>query len=640
MQELRSIAHALSGYASVVASMMTGPSAHLASHVNLPLMACLIQSIGFPNTSCVSQWFYGYVVVGDIADTGLFRPSLHDYEAEPAVVLTAASNRRWNSAVERSLTAQGESADPSTRRLLLDVEKSTYKELRAGTVKGPFSRAELDKKFGGGQYRVAERFGVYQGTDGAGDPKVRAIDNERSNSLNACTRTSETIAPMNVSFPALVARLLLGLLTLVGSPMLALSIGLDDMKAAYRQLPVCQPFYTVFAIWSVTRGRVEYYFLHGHNFGFRAAVLNFNAFAVLVVTCARVFLGVPCDQFFDDFMIIDLLVARTSGQDGLAGMLALLGQSHEPSKRKLMAPRNVGLGVQLDLSRAHTSLFVEASPLRHRIENVLGTLSSARAANWLLPEVAASVRGKLGFIFSASAFRFGSAALQPLLQREYFDAVFTFTPALQEALEFLLFVLPRMRSLRMQLRRDQRKPVLVWTDAMFCLVEGLPFLRIGFVIVCRERHVVLHSSFTLPAWFFTHVFSRNDKTFIAQGEALAPFAALLSAPEIFRGRSAIFFQDNAWALSSLIMGYASRPDMGLVVNAFHLAQFALDARVWFEWVPSDANVADLPSREEWEAFFRILPQSVWVPTVVPPLASWLLPFRSFAEEMLNVLGSA
>ena len=117
-------------------------------------------------------------------------------------------------------------------------------------------------------------------------------------------------------------------------------------------------------------------------------------------------------------------------------------------------------------------------------------------------------------------------------------------------------------------------------------------------------------------------------------------AALLSAPEIFRGRSAIFFQDNTWALSSLIMGYASRPDMGLVVNAFHLAQFALDARVWFEWVPSDANVADLPSREEWEAFFRILPQSVWVPTVVPPLASWLLPFRSFAEEMLNVLGSA
>ena len=139
----------------------------------------------------------------------------------------------------------------------------------------------------------------------------------------------------------------------------------------------------------------------------------------------------------------------------------------------------------------------------------------------------------------------------------------------------------------------------------------------------------------LPLWFFTRVFSPELRTYIAQAEAITPLAVFMSVPELFRGRSAIFFQDNAWALSSLISGYASRPDMGRVVNAVHLAQFALEVRVWFEWIPSDANLADLPSRAEWEEFWAIMPQSVWVPTVLPPVEVWLLPFRAFAENLLS-----
>ena len=90
----------------------------------------------------------------------------------------------------------------------------------------------------------------------------------------------------------------------------------------------------------------------------------------------------------------------------------------------------------------------------------------------------------------------------------------------------------------------------------------------------------------------------------------------------------------------MINGYASRPDMGRVVNAFHAAQFALMSRVWFEWVPSAANLADLPSRAEWLEFHRTIPESVWIPTTLPPLTSWLLPFASFAGEMVDVLKSA
>ena len=151
----------------------------------------------------------------------------------------------------------------------------------------------------------------------------------------------------------------------------------------------------------------------------------------------------------------------------------------------------------------------------------------------------------------------------------------------------------------------------------------------------------IHSSLVLPEWYFSRVFSPDQKTYIAQGEAVGALAALLSAPELFRGRSVIIFHDNTWSLSALIHGYASRPDMGRIVNAyFHTAQFALGSRIWLEWVPSAANIGDLPSREKWDELFSILPQSVWVPTVLPPLACWSLPFASFAEDMIDFLGNA
>ena len=94
------------------------------------------------------------------------------------------------------------------------------------------------------------------------------------------------------------------------------------------------------------------------------------------------------------------------------------------------------------------------------------------------------------------------------------------------------------------------------------------------------------------------------------------------------------FNDNIGALSALINGYASKPDMGRIVNAFHAAQFLLGARIWLEWVPSAANVADLPSRLLYPELMQIVPRSRWVPTVLPPLlGAWSAPFEALAESM-------
>ena len=639
---LQEIERSLAPYGDFVSSLMTGSACVLASHMNLPFMAACVAAIGWPDVCCVRRWFLGHAVVGDIPDTGLFRPKFTDFTASPAEVFTAQSNRRWNSTLARSLSTGGARAvgDPELLARLQGVEAATEKEIGAEVVRGPFSSSDLDARFGRGAWRAQRRFGVHQGFEPDGSPKIRAIDNSAANSCNAATRTHETIAPPSFAFVALCARLFFACCRRLGLAALALCLGLDDMARAYRRVPVATPWLTVFAIWSVRRRRVEYYYLDGHCFGFTAAVLNFNAFPHLVCALARVFFAVPCDHFYDDYMLVDLALAGVSGQSCLALVHSLLGQSVEPKKRKPMGPRNVGLGVQMDLSLAHTDCVVHASATAERVSRLLDDLCACRAADFLSPAHASSLRGKLGFVFGTSYYRFCYASLQPLMQREYYDVSTAFSPPLREMHDFLSCVLPELPPMSLRLEPDRTPPLVVYTDAMFLEhgPDGLPFSRIGWCVFDPITCSAFHSHYELPAWYYSF-FAPGLKTYIMQGEGVGALAPLLSLPALFRGRSVVQFQDNTGALSALVHGYASKPDMSRIVNAYHLAQFSLRVRVWFEWVPSEANLADLPSRLEYGEFFSVLPGSVWVPTVLPSLESWRAPLLSMYADMSRHLAA-
>ena len=92
-------------------------------------------------------------------------------------------------------------------------------------------------------------------------------------------------------------------------------------------------------------------------------------------------------------------------------------------------------------------------------------------------------------------------------------------------------------------------------------------------------------------------------------------------------------------LSNLIHGYASLPDCGRLVNTFHLALASLRCRVWLEWVPSKANISDLPSRDDDVALLNALDAAHLgdmlsgfdeVEFRLPPIESWSAPLATFA----------
>ena len=126
------------------------------------------------------------------------------------------------------------------------------------------------------------------------------------------------------------------------------------------------------------------------------------------------------------------------------------------------------------------------------------------------------------------------------------------------------------------------------------------------------------------------------KTYIAELETLAAISVYSTYPQLISGRKVLHYVDNTVALSALVHGYAGKPDLAKSVNIFYLQLVTLRASVYFDFVPSKANIADLPSRRMYTALRReLMGLSVAGgapdPLVVPSVASWRSPLHEWAS---------
>ena len=76
--------------------------------------------------------------------------------------------------------------------------------------------------------------------------------------------------------------------------------------------------------------------------------------------------------------------------------------------------------------------------------------------------------------------------------------------------------------------------------------------------------------------------------------AASPYISLPTST--FADQDVLHFVDNTSALYGMVKGYSRVPDSSAIIRAFQVANIALGANVWFNYVATKANVADLPSR--------------------------------------------
>jgi hypothetical protein len=470
---------------------------------------------------------------------------------------------------------------------------------------------------------------------------VRAIDNAKSALSNAISHTHETITCITFEFAAVVSALVLEECIAAGIAMLEMAVGFEDLTAAYRFVATRQPQYTVFCIWRFSDGKSAagsaFYYIPGHNFGMVSSVLNFNRFPKLMVAMARSLLALPVDQYFDDYYLVDLRCAGMTGQTGMQQLHIILNRLLDAGKRQEMAGKRVGLGVNVDVSRVRAEWAVVVSTKWHRCLSILTTLREARATNHLPPAYASVIYGKLGFVFTAVYGRVGRAASQPLMQRVWYDDTTEFTPALEHMLAFYEALLPNLPALRIPIYDGGEPPIIVYTDASFHRErDGTPVSHMGYQILdpvavdgkWDEGEPVVYVSHCDRALSADEMasFSIHNKTLIMQAEVAAATWVYYSNPDKFRGRRVIHFIDNTGALSAMIHGYARKLDCARMVNSFHLLLVALQMNIYFEWVPSEANTSDLPSRANepgaMTTYLRDFPTSTRGPSYLPPLDAW------------------
>ena len=433
-------------------------------------------------------------------------------------------------------------------------------------------------------------------------------------------------------------------------------------------MPSGEPEYTIAAVWNPSandgRGGVFYFVLRGFNFGLKSAPLHLGTVLNPLIDVARKILLVPCGRFYDDVLTVDLRRHRNSAQLCLNFFFSLVGFPFSPKKHESCKRSNAFLGVMNDFSYLHLG-YVLVRIKEKRRRKLRAELSAVLKSGKLTPAHAARLRGKLYFTTCSSFFGIGRPALHAFTERQYNKSGSSkLTKELRQAIEFFVELLGSVPPHRFYVKEDGKPPLYVWTDAMF---EQLRDDSGECVAVVDEETGELfylgdaEIAFTAydPIDCTLHTGSRRigidvirqlvpgKKTYIGQLEAMAADAFLHSMPaDRLQDRRAFMWIDNLSAKYSLQKGYSKASDTGRIVSSFKVKQAKLRLRIWFEYVPSEQNIADLPSRRKWQELYDVFDavfDHSWIcfryKVVVPSYGSWLSPLRGFGSQKRRRHGS-
>jgi hypothetical protein len=653
-------------------ALMPPTVARIAANVNTCYMAALVDGVGHLDRDLVQRFVHGFPVVGAIPDSGVYRrvDPPDDPLAFPDRLAAFTRGARWyNARLDARLRAR-QWAAPDAMAADLAVATKSQSEASKGLIVGPYLtvpalHAALASHHPGvppeAVYpRPMPRFGVPQ------KGSIRAIDDGKSSGHNAATQMVETVTTPHFVYPAVVARAVVVSAAVLGLQGITLTLALCDLRAAYRCIPTSQPWYTTIGFFDPSTNLTNYYWLPGHNFGLTAAVVNFNRYPELVVVVTRVMLLTPAEHYYDDFIVPDLRAGGGTGLKAVQSVILDLARGAprhplrpirapelDPDKTQPTSSTNVLLGVNADLTDPSAVVF---SVNQTRCAAVLAMFQGAFHKRFLTPHLASQIRGKLYFLLSAAFAAVGRAATLPLVQRQYRDTNYAFHPGseLNHTMLFFEALLPRLPSLRVPVSPDTSRPLLVYTDASFftrrgrgprptteaaCAALRAEELRgaLGAVVYDPEDGTARFAAADPPWALLLSEWSTDRKTYIAELEALAAVSVYTTYPTLFAGRKVTHYIDNTVALSALVHGYAHKPELAKTVNVFYAQMLGLRTSVYFDWVPSKANIADLPSRG---AFAHTRAELAGIPIVgdapdlliVPGVHSWGAPLLQWLDQ--------
>ena len=580
IKALKSWLHHADDLQQVWEDLRSETAKEVAPKVSPAALDLLAQSIRWPDISLPAMMAVGALPLGRQEHTGIFRAKTTD---------TTMGIEDFENDCHPYMEKLMKQAPPRGDQAAIIFDLST-KEQEAGLLSPWVSKEYLDSKYGSGKWRALPRYVIKQGE------KYRLIDNGKAGEHNLTYGADETIHTTCTSAGVALAS---HFRKISGKPLKGmdrLHISTQDMWKAYRQIPCHEnqlKFMTVM-VWHPTQREWVFGESKGLLFGLTGAVLAFNRVPAFIVAVARRWLGIPVQNFFDDFRILDTARSKGSANRFFCILVEeILGFIVDPKKEQLPDVRNVFLGNLEEYSvPGHPDTMIVA-PKPGRKESLSEFIKTSLQRKVLSPGEAKTLRGKIIHYASTCAGRLGKGILHFVNEQASAEH-----PKWCEGLEFNLWFLLELLKLdiprSISLRTESLKRVRIWSDASCHISDlGVPECKLCAIIAVpgsAPEGIVA----TVPPEFIAQFHERKQQ--IHMGELLAPFCALLHWGQQLEDASTIFYIDNMGVLCNIVNGSSRQLDAGTLTFALHLRLASLRSVAWWEWVESESNCSDGGSR--------------------------------------------
>eukprot|EP00435_Cladocopium_sp_Y103_P012194 s2155_g3.t1 len=526
----------------------------------------------------------GMPIVGAALEPPFFDP----HEIPPTItiaeLLASAPSRRQE--VLRRVEFMSKKAGESQAKAIL---QKTLKEVQQGSMGGPFSHEELLERHGR-FYNVIPSFGLEQGVNERNEPKFRRINDHSAGFTNLAAHRKQKISM------AMVDYLIVMIKALFQKVNTSLEIGTEDMRGAYRQIPLVdsQTAISITAIYNPYNGKVQLYEMYGQPFGAGHSVPFF--YRVAEWACRLIVRGfkLMLDHFFDDYYYVERPGCSKVGMFCLQQAFGLMGLELDDEKSQPPAEVAHVLGVAFNTQSllAQRTLRIEPKPLR--VQNFVSLVNNILERRQLPASVAASVLGKFGFLCSTLFGKLGRFCTGALRERQYSQGTTDdITPHLAISLRMMQHIVqiapPRLASFK-----QQRAPAILYTDASDVPARDPRYGLGGVLILQSPKFHMEFFSCSVPANI--HELWTPKENYMTPLETLAAPTALRTWSHLLCGQQLLHFIDNDSAASNLVKGYSSKSDTSPLIGDYWIVAATHSIDTYIDRVESKSNVADGPSR--------------------------------------------
>ena len=548
----------------------------------LKLTREIFESLNYEDIEVLQLLEKGSTLAGEIDSSSMFQPSF-----KPCIItvqqLESQAEMR-NNLVMRMTRSSGDKALDEA------VLRETREEIACRWADGPWNLDDLE--YGS---TISRRFPLQQGQ------KIRMIDDYSVSGVNdSCTIHTKLDLHVVDTFIAAIQAYFDGMAALGRDSSLVAKT--YDLKSAYRQVPVRNDHlkFGYFCIYNHESDQVEIYRSRTLPFGATHSVFNFLRLARMIHCIACRGAHLITTNFYDDFILASNERLKESSKNCMELIFLFAGWDFATEGRKATTFSELccALGVAFNFNLSSQAT-LEIRNTETRIADLTQQILGFLKAGALSRHDTLKLRGRLGFADGYLHGRLGALILKRLIDHAYGS-----NPKLDDELEHLLVLMIE------RLEKAGPKTVnagsftewLVFTDAAF---EGdTKSGGLGAVLVDKNGQCC--------SWFsvkmdenLCQVFGANDKeTIIYELELLAACLALDVWKECLKASYPVVYTDNDSVRHALMRGVGLGVVAGATMRLHLQMEVANSTSAWFARVPTEANIADLPSRFQLHPFLE------------------------------------